>query len=275
MSNDQQIMYASCRALISGHCPEELSKRTFGPICHSRWNTLDIRVNILYMTYANPPEELQRLAWISIHIYSYLWFTAKLRSRVTEVAGLAFETCRRIRKLRPDERRIVVPVFERGFGFWLHAEQLYLCLLADEDSDIRSRAVARLLRQRQIGLQPETLKAMKKTKKAVRAFEIPDIRHEARHYSELIDWQQSQLTEPPYLRKFSDQELRQFEATPLVLNISSNSQFVERQIQVIAKQGKRASSPTLRNGLSIATFQSRKKQPRLATKSDFQTPSTS
>ena len=70
----------------------------------------------------------------------------------------------------------------------------------------------------------------------------------------MINWEDEQMTEPPYTMQFNNEELRQFETTPLILNVPSNSQFVERHIRVIAENGKRAATPVLRDGLAHATM---------------------
>ena len=77
------------------------------------------------------------------------------------------------------------------------------------------------------------------------------------------------FAELPYLRKFSTDEIKQFETTPLALDAPSNSQFVERFIKLIAQNGTRAASPTLRDGLCHATMRSRQRHPRMETKADF------
>ena len=109
----------------------------------------------------------------------------------------------------------------------------------------------------------------KKGSSGVRTFELPSPVLNAPNYWSMIDWTAEQVTEPPYLRKYSDAEIRAFEHTPLILDVPSNSQHVERLIKLITENGKHAASPTLRDGLAKATLRSRKQHPKLRTRADF------
>ena len=66
------------------------------------------------------------------------------------------------------------------------------------------------------------------------------------------------------------QDLEQSIETPLEIKIPSNTQHVERFIQLMAKNATRAATSKLRNGLCKATVQHRQKRPRLERKSDFE-----
>ena len=48
---------------------------------------------------------------------------------------------------------------------------------------------------------------MKKNKKVMRVFQLPEISHDATHYSELIDWQQ-QKTNDDYMAELSDSSFK-------------------------------------------------------------------
>ena len=264
---DQNLLYRSCRAIIDGVCPADLAKRTLGPIFHARWITLALRINFLYMSVASPSEELYRLAWFVVNIYGYLWFSAKKNWRATDAPKIAFEAMRLINGLPLNEQRILWPVYKRGFMYWAHSEQLLLACLASPDPDVRAQAVARILRLR-APEQPTQAKRRKRSSN-VRTFELPSPVVNAPNFWSMIDWSQEQVFEPPYLRKYSDDELRAFENTPLILDVPSNSQHVERLIKLITENGTRAASPTLRDGLAKATLKSRQQRPRLRTRADF------
>ena len=143
------------------------------------------------------------------------------------------------------------PVFNRGFGYWC---QLILACLASEDADVRSRAIARIMEIRNTAASKEPLR--------VRVFELPKACHEHdTHLSYMIDWKRKQVLKPPYLKKFSNKEIRKFESTPLV----------DRCIRLITENGTRAASSTLRDGLCHSTIGSRQRYPRRETKADFST----
>ena len=70
----------------------------------------------------------------------------------------------------------------------------------------------------------------------------------------MINWEAEKITEPPLLKNYSDEQLRLFEENPLVLYIPSNSQNVERCIQLMASKATKSSNPTIRDGLCKDTL---------------------
>ena len=66
-----------------------------------------------------------------------------------------------------------------------------------------------------------------------------------------------------------DEEIREYERVPLQLNISSNTQHIERLVQLNAQVGKKAGSSILRDGIVKATIESRQECPKLENKSNF------
>ena len=85
----------------------------------------------------------------------------------------------------------------------------------------------------------------------VRIFRVPKPVYSATGFESIIDWNSEQIC-PPYVRDYSEEQIRQFEIVPLVLNVPSNSQHVERFIQVSAKVGTKAVSSVARNCLVLA-----------------------
>ena len=274
MSSDQKLLYQASVAIRSGSVPANLAKVTIGPVFHARWITLATRILFLYMVTSNPSPELYRMAWFVVNIYCYLWFLAKRRCSAAYGPVIAFEAMRLIKQLPDEERQVVSVPFERGFMNWGHSEQLFLAGLACDDGDIRCQAVARILKARH-NSQPKPLKAGSKRKASavaaspVRKFEIPSPNYDATSFWNMIDWSKEQITPPPYLRGYTDEQLRQFENSPLTMTIPSNSQFLERFIKVSTDNGMKAGSAKRRDGRNKATIGGRKKRPQVETKRHF------
>ena len=83
----------------------------------------------------------------------------------------------------------------------------------------------------------------------------------------MINWETEVITEPPLLQKYSDEQLRSFEREPLVLEIPSNSQHVERCVQLMASHASSSLNPAVRDGLYKAAVLERKRRPNLDRKS--------
>ena len=274
MSTDQRTLYRSCRAIIDGEWTAGLELATLGPLNHARWITLAVRLNYLYMSTPNPSEEIVRLAWFVVTIYSVIWFQAKRDWKAHQAPELVFRVMKLIHSLPLDERRILCPVFERGYLYWIHPEQLLLGCLASDDPDVRSRAVARIIQIRSARLESSEVVGKKPGRKpapTVRVVELPNPIYSAKDFTTMIDWDTSQVTEPPVLRDLSDAEIKAFQTTPFACIQPSNTQFVERSIQLIAKNGLRSTSQTLRRGHAHATLESqaRRSGPVSGIKSGF------
>ena len=102
-----------------------------------------------------------------------------------------------------------------------------------------------------------------------RTFNLPKPNYDAVSYANMIIWEDAQKTEPPLLKDYDDERLQQLQKSPLQLDISSNTQFVERQIRVVTQKGTLAADPKVRDGLAKATLGSYKKMPRYKSKADF------
>ena len=77
------------------------------------------------------------------------------------------------------------------------------------------------------------------------------------------------VSEPPIIKDVSDDELRHYIDHPLIINLPSNTQFVERMIQTVSKLGTVAADARQRDGFAKATFENQKLMPTRRTKSDF------
>ena len=79
---------------------------------------------------------------------------------------------------------------------------------------------------------------------------MPKFLLEAKLYDESNDWSNSQVTEPPFLKDFMDEQIKDFIEKPLKMDIPSNTQFVERMIKVITQKGTAAADPKIREGFA-------------------------
>ena len=276
MSTDQKTLYKSCRAVIDGKWSTGLELGTLGPLSHARWITLALRLNFLYLSTPNPSHEIKRLAWFVVRIYGNLWFQGKCNWKAYQAPELVFKTMKLLHALPTDEQRILTPVFERGFLYWLHPEQLLLGCLSSSDPDVRARAIARIVKIRSESSQSSELVVGRKRGRQpasdkVRVLELPDPIYTAEDFSTMINWEDSQKTEPPLLRDLSIEQIRAFQETPFTCEEPSNTQHVERFIQLIAKNGTRSTLSTLRRGICHATIESQARRSKKNTKAAFAT----
>ena len=114
-------------------------------------------------------------------------------------------------------QEIVRPVIQRN-AFWLHPEALLLAMAADDDSDIRAEAVTRIEGCRRVPRREGVLE-----------FRIPRVEFSASRYTELINWEAEEITEPPLTAHLSDEDIHAILESPLqVQNYPVHTQDVER-----------------------------------------------
>jgi hypothetical protein len=99
------------------------------------------------------------------------------------------------RYLSNDLKRVIDPVIQRN-GYYGHPENLFIAMLADEKKIIRELAFRRILKARSQKIA------------GIRKFNIPFFNFEASDYTEIIFWQESQVTEPPLTANLSAETLR-------------------------------------------------------------------
>ena len=105
--------------------------------------------------------------------------------------------------------------------------------------------------------------------KKQRVFLKPQLNYDANSYYEMIDWQSEGLYEPPFTKALTDDELRNIEHSPLVINICSNSVLTERTIRTVDQVAQMSTSSEIREGMVRAINNDRKAKPALETKSDL------
>lgn len=108
----------------------------------------------------------------------------------------------------------------------------------------------------------------------IRPFRVPKINFEATHYSELISWDEIDLTTPPAMHNFSTSELADYfnqnEVPQLpILDYPCHTQSVERIVQEVSKASKMVCVFEARDGLILSEISHRKLMPSLRTKADY------
>ena len=111
----------------------------------------------------------------------------------------------------------------------------------------------------------------------ITAFKVPKINFDADIYYEMIDWQNVEVTPPPLLQDFTNDEIDKaiVEGNALLLgskllNIPCHTQAVERMIKLVTVASSKVCGQTSRDGYNRAALQSRKVIPTFNTKNQFQ-----
>lgn len=132
-------------------------------------------------------------------VYAPMWFEIKKNHRCSDGAKNVWMTIKKSRFLPKEVKDIVDPVIQRN-AFFAHPENLLIGMLEDKNKAVRKRAVNCILSLRK-----------KKVQKGIRRFHVPQLNFKAKSYTELINWKTTPITEPPLIKKLSNDELMEME----------------------------------------------------------------
>ncbi|KAF2889659.1 hypothetical protein ILUMI_16514 [Ignelater luminosus] len=152
---------------------------------HSRWLTSANRILRPYVSTFNPSENLQLLVNYVVKVYAPIWFLIKQNTSLKDEPKHIFQLIMYSRSLPKNLRSVVDSVIEIN-AFFAHPENLLASMLFDDREHILELALQRIIKARE---------AESSTKR--RIFKPPKINFSARDYTEIIVWQECQVTPPP------------------------------------------------------------------------------
>ena len=163
-----------------------------GPLCHSRWLTLASRVLRRYVSFDQQSpfhHNAKILAKLIIGVYWKLHIQIKCHNSMLDGPKHLFDEIKAIDSLsfEPDIVAVLRKRIQRNCYF-AHPENLLLAMLADEECNIRAKAVmvmSRLLRSTRSG---DT------NCNTIHAFHLPKLNFSANHYSKLLSFLITLLT---------------------------------------------------------------------------------
>lgn len=265
LSTDQKYFHEMCLAIKNGYCSEALSKRDPGRLVHSRWLTTANRLLRLYVSTANPTQNLITLVTFIIKVYGPMWFFIKTMPSCIHGAKHVFKTIVLCNYLSDDLKNIVHKVINRN-GFFGHPENIILSMLWDDRRYIRQLAYCRILKAR-AKTDPSQLK--------LRNFVVPIFNFEAKEYYELVDCQDVNWTEPPITVPLTEVQLQEIVDDPehsaisYVKDYPCHTQAVERAVKMVTEASTTVCGYERRDGAIKSRLESRSIMPKFETKKDF------
>ena len=207
-------------AVSEGFCSEDPAKKTPGKVCHARWLTAACRILRLYVTMEYPSDELVQLVTFIQKVYAPMWFQIKVNHSVQDGAYNLWKTIHLSRYLSENLKAIVDPVIQHD-GFYGHPENILITMVGDEREEIRQEAWVRIV------------EARAHKSEIPRSFHVSKFNFEANDYSSLINWNTTNVTEPPVLLSLTDAQLKKLKddsCTFVIKNFPCHTQAVERYV---------------------------------------------
>ena len=206
------------------------------------------------------------------------------------------------RKLDKRLQKIVQRVLQNN-GYFAHSDAIQLTMLTEKHPAPRARAVNQILtirmkaKQRsQVlqeaeddgrgvdevdddneeddteddGIQLDNMEKQAIASSQVRPYVVPRINFEASDYMDLIDWEATQLSEPPLTSSLTNEQLTAIKDSPLqVADYPCHTQAVERAVRLVSEASASVIGQDARDGFIRQRIQSRKGLKMHATKKDF------
>ena len=99
LSRDQWLLYKYTKAIATGSVDDNLKHQIAGPLNHSRWLTLAIRLLQLYTRTENPSDALVNIVTYIVKVYSPSWFKIKSKAKFTSSPSNLFYQMRLVMNL--------------------------------------------------------------------------------------------------------------------------------------------------------------------------------
>ena len=247
LSRDQKLLYKYAKAISSGKVDDDLAGQIPGPMNHSRWLTLALRLMILFTRWLNPPKGLVTIVTYILKVYVPSWFTIKSNSKFTANPSNLYKQMRLVVTLPTEIQDIVKPYVQRN-GYFAHQDVLLCSMLESSEPEIRARAVAAVKHCRKNPTKPPRRKVLK----GMRKFEIPPLQWDAEHWSDIITWDKVKVTEPKILQELSDDDLERALTSPhLFPSFPCHTQSVERAVKLVTEAASKVEGEDKRHGDSV------------------------
>jgi hypothetical protein len=289
LSTDQYYAYRICWGVITGNIDDDLAFLEVGPMNHSRWLTLACRILRYYVSISKPTKNLKLIAEFIVKVYFPSWFDIKINKYLTDGPKNLFNVIQRINKF-PDTnaRNICYKVIDNN-SYFAHGENILIGMLADEDEEVRRKAVNKVLHLKgliedyhgekddfvggtvesdddnEANVSENDYPSMNKD---VRVFLKPKINFKAVCYYKMTSISQWH-TIPPVLRLIEEDKILEFIEKPLKLRHECHSQNVERHVKLVTEASASVVGHDRRDGVIRNKIRSRKLLKNFKSKSDF------
>ena len=257
LSTDQRLLLRYSKAVAAGTVSPELARAKPGPLNHSRWLTLAIRVLVLYTRTSEPSRSLVSVATFVQQVYAPMWFHSKAQPAFVCGAVHLFRAMQLV-KTQPEKVQNAAKGAVQRNAYFAHPDNLIVAMISDKDSAMRDEGVTRILAARQ------------QTQSQRRQVRVPPLNWEAGSYSQMIHWDKVQVTEPPVTANLPDSAIRHARHQPLELPaFPCHAQGVERCVRMVTDASRAVFGEDRRHGLIVSRQASRVARPCFVTKRDF------
>ena len=266
LSTDQNLMYRYLKGIASGQLDQRTAKAQLGPLNHSRWLTLAVRILALYSRTVEPCMELKILANFVQQVYGPFWFEYKKAETFLEGPRILHKMAQSIVNMNfpvdtPAELKenvvneAINPL--RRNAFCCLGENFLLSMIYSKDEDLRMKGIDKVI-------------ALKGEPSLIHKVRPPVLNINARQWSEMVDLETLVSAVPAYLNKKSLEELEGMRDEPgEPPNYPIHSQTVERAVKLVSEATKKSYNWDKQYMSILSTVKSRNERPMFGSKKDY------
>lgn len=231
LSRDQKLLHSYCTAIAAGKLPSSLAKQVVGPVNHSRWLTLAIRILVLYTRTEEPDLALVRVVKLISQVYAPMWFTIRKQNNFIHGPKLLHQTMVLLLKQDQWVLDMAKPVIQRN-AFFAEPGMIACAMLASSELEVRSKIVNLIRNNRK--KKPRKLRM--KVLQGIRKFCTPKLQWDAKHWSDMISWDLPYFYEPHIILSIPDTELDRVLDFPFTFpKLPLHSTSVERAVKLVTE----------------------------------------
>ena len=263
LSRDQRLLLEYTKGIASGSVDAKYVSWKIGPLAHSRWLTLAIRIMCLYTRGTCPPESaenLKKLVTFIVQVYSCSWFCIKRTNSFHLQPEIIFEMVKEIVKQPAAIKKLATTNLQHN-SFGLLPENFIYAMCMSDSVATREEAFRVIL-------------SCRDRAPLARSKVIPTINPDATTWTELVDI--SKLKdydcEPALTESFSNDDIKAaiLNGTPLNLpSFPAHSQSVERAVKLTTEASQKVYGFEARHKQILTKIFSRKSRPAFSSKGRY------
>lgn len=265
LSRDQNLLYKYIKAVSKGEVSQQLAVQKVGPLNHSRWLTLAIRLLQLYTRTSAPSDGLRKIVRFIMQVYGPSWFAIKKASKFTNGPALLFQQITLIKTQPQDVQDLVRPTVQRNA--YMAEPGVMLCSMIESSSlAIRQKAMEIIKKAK---TKPPKKPRMKKLM-GIRSLKLPTLDWSAFSWVDLIDWSKTTVHLPHIIESLTDEQVcsilwggLSFPAFPL------HTQTVERAVKLVTEAASKVEGEERRHGFILSVIESRRTRKAFTSKGKY------
>ena len=230
LSRDQKLLYQYIKAVSEGKVSQRLATQKVGPLNHSRWLTLAIRILQLYTRTESSSEALRKMVRFILQVYGPCWFAIKKAKKFTSGPALLFHQMTLIKTQTEDVQEMAKPVVQRN-AFMAEPGIMLCAMLESSSSSIRAKAVETI---KNLRAKPQK-KPRKKILRGIRSLQVKQLDWEAFSWIDMINWKVG-VHEPNIIECLSMEVLDATLEEPYSFpSFPVHTQSVERAVKLVTE----------------------------------------